>query len=253
MVKLRLRRMGRKKRPLYAVVAADSRSPRDGRYIEDLGRYEPLQEPAMVDLKTDRLIYWLLEGAQPSDTVRSILSREGVMLALHMRRKGAEEEDIAAAVEEHRTRLAEKWAGRTKTTAKDRKRAMLAAENKEATERASELAKIRADADAKAREAAESAQRDAAEERIRAAEEAKKAQEEANKATADELKKAQDKANAATVAADNAPPKAKVEAPPEVTEPAPAEAEAPAAAKAPAEAPEAVAEAEEAASEKAEG
>lgn len=247
MVKLRLRRMGRKKRPLYAVVAADSRSPRDGRYIEDLGRYEPLQEPAMVDLKTDRLIYWLLEGAQPSDTVRSILSREGVMLELHMRRKGAEEEAIATAVEEHRTRLAAKWAGRKKTTAKDRKEAMLAAENKEASERAAELAKIRAEADAKAREAAEAAQKEAAEERVRAAEEAKKAQEEANKAAAGEVKKAQDAANAATVEADNAPSTAKVEAAPEADTPAPA------AAKAKAKAEEAVAEAEEAASEKAEG
>ena len=247
MVKLRLRRMGRKKRPIYAVVAADSRSPRDGRYIEDLGRYEPLQEPAMVDLKIDRLIYWLLEGAQPSDTVRSILSREGVMLATHMRRKGADEEAIATAVEEHRTRLAAKWAARTKTTAKDRKQAMLAAENKEATERASELAKIRADADAKAREAAEAAQKDAAAERVRAAEEAKKAQEEANKATADEVKIAQDKANAATVAADNEPSTANVEAAPEATKPAPA------AAKAKAKAKEAVADAEEAAPEKAEG
>jgi small subunit ribosomal protein S16 len=213
-VKLRLRRMGRKKRPIYAVVAADSRSPRDGRYIEDLGRYEPLQEPAMVDLKADRIIYWLLEGAQPSDTVRSILSREGVMLATHMQRKGAEEEAIATAVEEHRIRLAAKWAARTKTTAKDRKQAMLAAENQEATARASELAKIRADADAKAREAAEAAQKEAAEERIRAAEEAKKAQAEANKANADEVKTAQKEANAATAKADNAPATAEVKASP---------------------------------------
>ncbi|NNE70974.1 MAG: 30S ribosomal protein S16 [Rhodothermales bacterium] len=211
--------MGRKKRPLYAVVAADSRSPRDGRYIEDLGRYEPLQEPAMVDLKQDRILYWLQQGAQPSDTVRSLLSREGLMLALHMTRKGAEEEAIAQAVAEHRERLAAKWAARTKTTAKDRKQAMLAAEDKVASERAAELAKLRADAEAKAREAAEAAQKEAAEERARAAEEAKRAQEEANEATAGEVKKAQKEANAATAAADDA---------------AAAEAEAPAKAEAPA-------------------
>ncbi|MGA1494772.1 MAG: 30S ribosomal protein S16, partial [Rhodothermales bacterium] len=87
-VKLRLRRMGRKKRPVFAIVAADSRFPRDGRYIEDLGRYNPLDEPATLTLNPERCIYWLENGAQPSDTVRSLLSREGVMLALHMRRKG---------------------------------------------------------------------------------------------------------------------------------------------------------------------
>lgn len=230
MVKLRLRRMGRKKRPLYAVVAADSRSPRDGRYIEDLGRYEPLQEPAMVDLKEDRILYWLQQGAQPSDTVRSLLSREGLMLALHMTRKGAEEEAIATAVAEHRERLAAKWQARTKTTAKDRKEAMLAAEDQEAKARASELAKLRADAEAKAREAAEAAQKEAAEERVRAAEEAKREQEKANESAVEEVKKAQEAANKATTEADDAGSKA-ADAPAEDAKAAEKEAEAPAVAE----------------------
>ena len=106
--------MGRKKRPVYAIVAADSKSPRDGRYIEDLGRYNPLDEPATLTLNNDRCLYWLETGAQPSDTVRSLLSREGVMLALHMRRKGAAEEDILAAVESHRATRAEKAASSRK-------------------------------------------------------------------------------------------------------------------------------------------
>ena len=72
-VKLRLRRMGRKKRPIYGLVAADSRSPRDGRFIEDLGRYNPLAEPATVELKRERVLYWLDQGAQPSDRVKSLL------------------------------------------------------------------------------------------------------------------------------------------------------------------------------------
>jgi small subunit ribosomal protein S16 len=207
-VKLRLRRMGRRKRPLYAIVAADARSPRDGRYIEDLGRYDPLQEPATLTVNQDRVIYWLLEGAQPSDTVRSLLSRDGIMLALHMRRKGAEGEAIDAAVEEHRTRLAAKWEGRKKTTAKDRKEAMLAAEGKDASARASELAKLRADAEAKAKEAADAAQRDAAAARLNAADEAKKAQETAN----EEAKIAQTAANKATAKADAAPAEATPEA-----------------------------------------
>ena len=92
--------MGRKKRPIYAVVAADSRFPRDGRYLEDLGRYDPLQDSAAINLKHDRILYWLENGAQPSDTVRSLLSDKGIMLTLHMRRKGAEQEDIEREVSE---------------------------------------------------------------------------------------------------------------------------------------------------------
>ena len=73
--------MGRKKRPIYAVVAADVRSPRDGRYIEDIGRYEPLNEPAVVTLRDDRALYWLEQGAQPTDTVRSLPWVRGVNAA----------------------------------------------------------------------------------------------------------------------------------------------------------------------------
>src|SRR5690554_4887014 len=99
-VKLRMRRLGRKKRPIFALVAADSRSPRDGRFIEDLGRYEPINEPAQVSLKEDRILYWLQQGAQPSHTVRNLLSKQGVMLQLHLLRKGKSEEEIQQAVSE---------------------------------------------------------------------------------------------------------------------------------------------------------
>ncbi len=78
-VKLRLKRMGRKKAPFYRIVAADSRSPRDGRFIEQLGTYDPRQNPAAVTLKKEEILKWLNDGAQPSDTVKSILSKEGVM------------------------------------------------------------------------------------------------------------------------------------------------------------------------------
>ena len=80
-VKIRLARHGAKKRPFYRIVAADSESPRDGRFLEKLGTYNPLQEPAKVDLDTDRIKYWIGQGAIPSDTVRSILKREGVFAA----------------------------------------------------------------------------------------------------------------------------------------------------------------------------
>ena len=78
MVKLRLRRMGAKKRPSYRIVAADSRSPRDGAFIESVGFYDPITDPATINVNLDRARHWLNNGAQPTDTVRSILQRAGV-------------------------------------------------------------------------------------------------------------------------------------------------------------------------------
>ncbi|WP_054034262.1 30S ribosomal protein S16 [Desulfatitalea tepidiphila] len=77
-VKIRLARHGAKKRPFYRIVVADSESPRDGRFLENVGTYNPLQDPAEVTLKTDRVHYWLQQGAIPTDTVRSLLKKEGV-------------------------------------------------------------------------------------------------------------------------------------------------------------------------------
>ena len=77
-VKIRLARHGAKKRPFYRIVAADSESPRDGRFLERLGTYNPLQDPAAVALNMDRIKYWIGQGATPTDTVKSILKREGV-------------------------------------------------------------------------------------------------------------------------------------------------------------------------------
>ncbi len=82
-VKLRLKRMGSKFRPFYRIVAADSRSPRDGRDIEVIGTYNPTTSPAAVKVDADLAIKWLKNGAQPSDTVRNILSKEGVMKRYH--------------------------------------------------------------------------------------------------------------------------------------------------------------------------
>ena len=75
MVRLRLTRMGRKKRPFYRVVAADSRAPRDGRHIEVLGYYDPMKDPADIKLDLERVDYWLGVGASPSDTVASLIER----------------------------------------------------------------------------------------------------------------------------------------------------------------------------------
>lgn len=82
-VKLRLKRMGAKKRPYYRIVAADSRRACDGRVVEFLGTYNPLTEPATVEVDQEKVLKWLRTGAQPSATVRNLLSKEGIMTKFH--------------------------------------------------------------------------------------------------------------------------------------------------------------------------
>ncbi len=84
MVKIRLARRGRKKLALYDVVVADARSPRDGRFIEKIGTYNPLTVPATIELNDDKAFKWLMNGAQPSDTVKAVLSHRGIMLRKHL-------------------------------------------------------------------------------------------------------------------------------------------------------------------------
>jgi small subunit ribosomal protein S16 len=83
-VKIRLARKGRKKKAFYHVVVADSRAPRDGRYIEKIGSYNPITDPATIELDFDKALYWLQNGAQPTDTCRAILSYKGVLLKKHL-------------------------------------------------------------------------------------------------------------------------------------------------------------------------
>ncbi len=78
-VKIRLRRMGAKKAPFYRVVVADSRFPRDGRFIEEIGFYDPTKEPAEVKIDADKVRSWLSNGAQPTDTVRALLKRHNIL------------------------------------------------------------------------------------------------------------------------------------------------------------------------------
>ena len=95
-VKIRLQRHGKKGKPFYWVVAADSRSKRDGRYLEKIGTYNPNTNPATVDIKIDRAVDWLQNGAQPTDTARNLLSETGALLKNHLVngvRKGAHSED----------------------------------------------------------------------------------------------------------------------------------------------------------------
>lgn len=99
-VKLRLRRMGKKKQPVYKIVAADSRSPRDGKFIEAIGLYNPKTEPATIDVKEDRALYWLGVGAQPTDTVKSIFTNQGIILKHELIKKGLPEDQISVKIEE---------------------------------------------------------------------------------------------------------------------------------------------------------
>ena len=87
-VKLRLKRMGAKKRPFYRVVAADSRSPRDGKFIEVLGTYNPLTEPAEINVDEEKALKWLTTGAKPSDTVRDLFRKSGIMTKFHDTKSG---------------------------------------------------------------------------------------------------------------------------------------------------------------------
>lgn len=177
--------MGRKKLPIWSLVAADARSPRDGRFIEDLGRYFPLEEPARVELNEDRVMHWLQNGAQPSDTVRNLLSKQGLMLAFHLKRKGKSDEEIQAALEKYRQ---EREAGeqKVKVTPAERRRRALEDERKRVQKEEEEQAKLRAQAEEKQRQEAERAKREAAEARAKAAETARAQQEAANEATAQE-------------------------------------------------------------------
>ena len=87
MVKIRLNRMGAKRQPFYRLVVADSRSPRDGRFIEIVGNYDPTKNPAVVNIDEEKVISWIKNGAQPTDTVRSLLSKQGIMKKIHEERK----------------------------------------------------------------------------------------------------------------------------------------------------------------------
>ena len=207
-VKLRLRRMGRKKRPVFSIVATDSRSPRDGRFIEDLGRYYAVEQPARVELKKDRILYWLENGAKPSDTVRSFLSDQGIMLTLHLRRKGKDAEEIQTQVDQFLAARAEKKSSAGPVLS--RRAQALEDERKKAAKAEAEEAKARAEAEEKAKQEAEEAKRAAAEKRL-----------EEKAAAAEVAREEQAEANAAQEAADAAPETTEAaveEAAPEATE-----------------------------------
>jgi small subunit ribosomal protein S16 len=91
--------MGKKKQPIYKMVAADSRSPRDGKFLEAVGFYNPLTNPHTLDLKEDRIMYWLNVGAQPTNTVKSLLRQKGITLKKELLSKGLDEEKVKSELE----------------------------------------------------------------------------------------------------------------------------------------------------------
>jgi small subunit ribosomal protein S16 len=99
LVKLRLRRIGKKKQPMYKIVVADSRTSRSGKFIEAIGRYNPLVNPMVIEVNEPRLFAWLKRGATPTDTLRSLLQRKGLWLKWSLVKKGADEATITVELE----------------------------------------------------------------------------------------------------------------------------------------------------------
>ena len=170
-VKIRLARRGRKKLPIYDIVVADSRSPRDGRFIERLGQYNPHSTPALISMKEDRALYWLQVGAQPTDTTRKILSVKGVMLKKHLQigvDKGAITQEQADAkfqawVDEKASIREEKLA-KLATGKESAKKAVIDAERKKKEDRIEAKKKAEAALLAEAEPAVEAAEEVVAEE-----------------------------------------------------------------------------------------
>jgi len=158
-VKIRLARRGKKRYAFYHIVVADSRAPRDGRFIEKIGYYNPNTNPATIELDFDKALDWLFKGAQPTDTVRAILSYKGVLMKKHLLqgvKKGAFDEAEAerrfqAWYEEKQKKIREKEES-IKKAKEDQKKAQLDREKQIKEARAQELAKKYADEAAEKKE-----------------------------------------------------------------------------------------------------
>lgn len=139
MLRIRLQRKGRKKRPIWHIVVADSRAPRDGRIIEQLGRYDNVTEKKEVILNEDRVFYWLDNGAQPSDSVRKILRNEGLLYKRHLIGWGKSEEEVETALSEWKSYRDSKDS--SETSRKAQYQSILDAEEKEYKKQVQEKSK----------------------------------------------------------------------------------------------------------------
>jgi small subunit ribosomal protein S16 len=109
MVKLRLRRRGRRNYAFYDIVAADARAPRDGRFLERIGYYDPNTSPSTIVINPERAIYWLDVGARPTHIVRLLLSYEGILLRRRLQKAGKPPEEIERMVAEHKERVRQRY------------------------------------------------------------------------------------------------------------------------------------------------
>ncbi len=159
MIKIRLQRKGRIRRPIYHIVVADSRSPRDGRIIEQVGRYDGVTEKKETTINEERISYWLDNGAKPTDAVEKILRHEGFLYKRHLQMWGKSEEEITAALEEWKA--AREAKAKTEVTRKEQVRATLIAEEKEVKKQIEQ--KASAAAAEMAQEAEKAAETEAAE------------------------------------------------------------------------------------------
>ena len=185
---MRLQRRGRKGYAFYSIVIADVKAPRDGKFTEKIGTYDPNLNPAKVDLKFDRALYWLEVGAQPTDTVRNILSREGVLLMKHLKggvKKGAFDEATAQAKFDAWKKEKEEKLNKVSTGIADAKKAAAATKLEAEKKINAEIAKKVAEKKA-AIEAAKVAELKAAAAEAEAAIEAQNAPNEAPEAPAEE-------------------------------------------------------------------
>ncbi len=112
MVKIRLKRAGRKKLPVYQIVVADARSPRDGKFLEVVGHYQPTLKPHTVTIKKDRIVYWMQTGTQPTATVNSLIRTTGLLYELRLKSMGRSEDEISAEMEKwHERQTAKRQKG----------------------------------------------------------------------------------------------------------------------------------------------
>lgn len=158
-VKLRLRRMGKKRQPVYKLVAADVRSPRDGRFIESFGLYNPKTEPTTVEINEERALYWLGVGAQPTTTVKNLLSAEGILYKRELMKRGLSEEEIAKELEDWKNqreaRISSAKAKAEKSKAESEKAKAKAEEEKVKAEAKAKAEQEQAEANASEEKAAE--------------------------------------------------------------------------------------------------
>lgn len=181
MIRIRLQRKGRKKRPFYHIVAADSRSPRDGRIVERLGSFDNVSENKFIELNEDRVMHWLKIGAQPTDAVRNLLRNHGLLMKMHLMRWGKSDEEIEAALTAWREKRSEQKKAKL-ISRKEKMKDVLAEEDSEYKKLVEERAKEAAAKMKAEREAAEKAAREKREAEAAAAEAKEEAKAEATEA-----------------------------------------------------------------------